>query len=288
MVARFTTTQGAIYLKHTPDQLALEAPIFSLLHDRYQINVPKVIAYSSALKAFLMLDAGRCLRDVLTRQFDISLLIKAINQFTSVQITMADHVSDLLKMGVPDWRLDQLPTIYAEMLSQYDLLTEAGLSEHEIKSLKLLQPTLEKLCEQLSAFTIAPSIVQPDFHDNNIVINEDTGKISFIDLGEIVISHPFFSFIGCLYQIDKHHGITDQGTSYQQLIDDWQRAYTDRESKANICDALRIAKRLYNFYWPLSGYRLLVACNPVNLHAFQPNKLAYSLRKIIDECSPLL
>lgn len=39
---------------------------------------------------------------------------------------------------------------------------------------------------------------------DNILINDKTQNITFIDLGEIVISHPFFSLIGCLRQTKKH------------------------------------------------------------------------------------
>lgn len=106
-VLRFATSDGYIYLKHTPKLLALEAVIDQILHD-YSCPVPEVIAHNSKLYCFLMKDAGRPLREILKKKFDAALLCKAIDQFTLMQLTVADHVNTFffLDIGVPDWRLE--------------------------------------------------------------------------------------------------------------------------------------------------------------------------------------
>lgn len=57
-VIRFETSDGYIYLKHTPELLAWEPTITQVLHDQFHASVPKVIAHNTELNFFLMKDAG--------------------------------------------------------------------------------------------------------------------------------------------------------------------------------------------------------------------------------------
>jgi len=77
-LVRFATTDGFIYLKHTPHQLALEANIIQILHDQFHAPVPEVIASNPELDSFLMKDAGTPLRGLLKKKFDPALLCKAV------------------------------------------------------------------------------------------------------------------------------------------------------------------------------------------------------------------
>lgn len=260
-VVRFATSDGYIYLKHTPELLALEASIIQILHDQFHVSVPEVIAHNAELNCFLMKDAGRPLREILKKKFDVALFCKAIDQFTSMQLAVADQINIFLDMGVPDWRLDKLPDLYMQLLSQKEMLIADGLSEKEIDELKKLLPKVSDLCQKLSGYAIKPSIVQPDFNDNNTLIADILRDITMIDLGEIVISHPFFSLINCLQQAKKHHALTDKDDAYLQLMDACLKNYMNAESKKYLLDAFAIASILFFIYGALSNYRLMIACD---------------------------
>lgn len=266
-VVRFATCKGYIYLKHTPELLALEASIIQILQDQFHVSVPEVIAHNAALNCFLMKDAGKSLREVLKQQFDAALFCKAIDQFTSMQLTVADHVNIFIDMGVPDWRLDKLPDLYMQLLSQKEILIADGLSEKEISELEQLLPEVSKLCQKLSDYAIKPSIVQPDFNDNNTLIADTTQNITIIDLGEIVISHPFFSLINCLQQAKKHHALTDEDTTYQRLLDACLKNYMIFWSKRHLLDAFATARILLFIYGALSDHRLMIACDKAKFTA---------------------
>ena len=260
-VVRFTTLDGYIYLKHTPELIALEANIIQILHDQFHVSVPDVIVQNTELNCFLMRDAGTPLRRILKQKFDTELFCKAIDKFTSMQITVANHINIFLDIGVPDWRLDKLPELYMELLSQKEILIADGLSENEISKLEGLLPEVSQLCTKLSSYAIKSSIVQPDFNDNNILIEDKTEDITIIDLGEITISHPFFSLINCLLQVKKHHGLTEEDDAYQQLFDACLKNFLIYDSKKNLLDALAIARILFFIYGALGNYRLMTACD---------------------------
>ena len=284
-VVRFATSDGTIYLKHTPKLLALEPLITRILHDQFHVSVPDVIAHHAELHCFLMKDAGRPLRDILKKQFDVALLCKAIDQFTSIQLVVADQVNIFLDIGVPDWRLDKLPDLFKQLLLQKDILIADGLSEVEISELETLLPKISDLCQKLSDHAIQQTIVQCDFHDNNILIDDNLQKITLIDLGEIVISHPFFSLIGCLRQAKVHHALTDKEGAYQLLMDACLKNYMIFESKKNLLDAFAMADLLWFIYGALAQYRLRLACDETRFLSFQRHgKLSGQLREFIAAC----
>ena len=279
-VIRFATTDGYIYLKHMPKLIALESVITQILHDQFHASVPKVIAHNENLNCFLMKDAGQSLRKVLKKHFEAELLCKGIRQFTSLQLQVADHVDVLIDIGVPDWRLNKLPDLFMQLLSQKDILLADGLSEKEIGELEKLFPKISHVCKKLSDYAIPQTMVQPDFHDNNLLIN-DAGNITIIDLGEIVISHPFFSLINCLQQAKKHHGLKDTDRAYQQLEDACFEHYLGDESRNHLLEAYALAKKLLFVYGALANVRLMDACGRDNLMSFQPGRLAGELKELL-------
>lgn len=260
-VVRFTTRNGYIYLKHTPHLLALEARILQILHDQFHASVPEVIANNTELNCFLMKDAGKPLREILKQKFDLTLFCNAIDQFTSMQLAVADHVNVFIGMGVPDWRLKKLPDLYMQLLAKKKILITDGLSENEMSELEKLLPKVIYLCKKLSDYSIKQTIVQPDFNDNNTLIADISQKITIIDLGEIAISHPFFSLINCLQQAEKHHGLRDGDNTYRQLIDACLKNYRIFDSTQHLLEAFALARLLFFIYRALCNYRLKIACD---------------------------
>jgi hypothetical protein len=243
-VVRFVTSDGFVYLKHTPNLLALEAMITQVLRDRFHASVPEVIVHNDELNCFLMKDAGRPLREILKKKFDAGLLCKAIEQFTSMQLAVADHVDIFLDIGVPDWRLDKITDLFKQVLLRKDILIIDGLLETEIIELEKLLPIVSDLCKKLSNYSIKQTIVQSDFHDNNILVDDISREITIIDLGEIVISHPFFSLIGCLEQIKRHHSLIDSDDVFLRIKDACLEKYKNFETEKDLFDAFSMAHHL--------------------------------------------
>ncbi|KTC83780.1 phosphotransferase [Legionella brunensis] len=284
-VVRFETSDGYIYLKYTPEKLALEPIITQILHDQFHASVPKVIAHNIELHCFLMKDAGRPLRGLLKKQFQAALFCKAIYQFTSMQVAVADHVNIFLDIGVPDWRLDKLPNLYKQLLLQKDILIADGLLEIEVSELEALLPKVSYLCKKLSNYAIKETLVQCDFHDNNLLINNMTQEIRNIDLGEIVIAHPFFSLVGCLRQAKFHHALTDEDGSYLQLKHTCFKNYLTFESESHLLDAFAMAELLWFIYESLAQHRLMLACDKARFMSFQRHgKLSGRLKEFMAAC----
>ncbi|MFO1257541.1 MAG: aminoglycoside phosphotransferase family protein [Gammaproteobacteria bacterium] len=283
-VVRINTGDELFYLKTTPELIALESKIIQLLHDQFRATVPTVIAHNPELHCFLMKDAGTSLRSILKKKFDTDLLCKAIEQFTSLQITVADHVDNFINIGVPDWRLNKMPDLYGQAILQKDLLMADGLSESEVHELQSLSPKVTYLCEKLSGYAIKQTIVQPDFNDNNTLIDDESQAITIIDLGEVSISHPFFSLLNCLYQVRKHYALTETDHDYLKIKQACLKNYLMLESEQNVADVLEIGHVLWFVYGLLAHNRLLQACGQDRLLSFQHGKLSEMLKELLRIC----
>lgn len=282
-VLKINTGNEFFYLKHTPELIALEPRIIQILRDQFNAPVPLVIAHNMELNCFLMKDAGESLRGILKQKFDAALLCRAIEQFTALQLAVSDRLDVLLEIGVPDWRLNKLPYLYRKVISQKDLLIEDGISEVEINELEALLPKLTYLCQKLSDYSIKQTMVQPDFNDNNTLVDE-LKNITIIDLGEIAISHPFFSLLNCLQQVIKHYGLTESDDAYIKIKDSCLKNYMSFESKKNVLDAFEIAQVLWFVYGVLAHDRLMKACGKEKLMPFPQGKFSRTLKELITAC----
>ena len=281
-VIRFATSAGAIYLKQTPPALFLEPKIIQLLCDSFHANVPTVIASNDALHGFLMKDAGITLRSYLKTNFQPELLLMTIDQHTKIQRSAEHYLESFLALGAPDWRLEKLPQLYEQLISKTEFLTAEGLSDQELQILRDLIPHFTAQCAALSQYHIPATLVQPDFNTNNTLFDPNTQTLTFIDWGEIVISHPFFALHNYLLQAIKHHGVTTSSPLYQQLQKACCEHWLEFAPENTLLEAFVLIQKLFPIYSALAHYRLMLAVDPQALKSFYGHRLAGYFREYID------
>ncbi len=281
-VIRLSTSRGDFYLKQTPPAISLEPKIIQLLRDQFHASVPIMIAINDDLHCFLMEDAGQTLRAHLKTDFQPDLLLQAIDQHTTIQRSVENHIESFLALGVPDWRLEKLPHLYDQLIQQTELLKAEGLTDKELQILRDLTPTVSKQCELLSQYQIPDTFVQPDFHTNNVLFDSVTQKMTFIDWGEIVISHPFFALHNFLLQAITHHGVKEPDLIYQQLQDACLENWLACATKNQLSEACMLVKKLFPIYSALAYHRLMMSVDLQALklfYAHRPNRLAEYFRE---------
>lgn len=280
-VVRFATSKGTVYLKQTPTAISQEPKIMQLLADELHANVPMVLAINDDLHCFLMKDAGLSLRSYLKANFQPNLLYEAIKGYGAIQRTTENYIEHFFSLRVPDWRVDKLPQLYDHIINQVDLLKDDGLTDKELQLLKDLSPRLTAQCKLLAQYQIPPTIAIYDINTNNVLIDANTQQFTYIDLGEAVITHPFFSLQTYLYQATLHHPVKESDQTYHQIQEACLLNWSDLMPKSQLLDAFVLAKTFWPIYSVLSMYRLI---NIIGLQAFKtfyanrPNRLAGFLR----------
>jgi len=276
-VYRFKTNQGFIFLKKLPPALSLEPTVINILNEKFHANVPQIIAVNRDQNCFLMLDAGIQLHHYFKEKFQANVLIEFMKDYTNLQIKSLESIELFLDMGVPDWRLDKLPKLYQDLIAHEALLIEDGLSKEEIIKLKILEPKLNSICEKLSLYKIKDTFGHADFHDKNILINIHTNQTTLIDLGEVVITHPFFSFHNCLHRAKENFSLSD--SQYQQLQLLCFEPWLALDTQEHLLEILAIIQQCWSIHGVLGEFRLMNSVDPI---AFQKlhrqGRLAKSLR----------
>lgn len=250
----FTTDRGLIYLKFMAKPFAKEAILLQFLFNHVTKSVTEVIASNEELSCFLMKDAGEVLRKIQKENFKADYLCQLLDLIAKIQITSIQHVDSLLTIGINDWRLARLPDLYANFVSQIELLTEDGLTLPEIKNLQKLSPKIQILCEKLSSYNISETIEHGDFHDNNALIQGNGLTIS--DWGDSSISHPFFSCASALNSAKRHHHLVETDPVYVNALKVYLEQWKNYGTENELHKAFEIAQLLTHIIFSLNFSRI--------------------------------
>ena len=285
-VTCFETTQGAMYLKMTPPALSIEPNVIRILSEKYPDEVPTVIAVNKELNCFLMRDSGIPLCQFFQAGFQPEFLCQAIKIYTAMQLSTVDNVNAFIEIGVPDWRLEKFPELYHHYIAHEKLLISDGLTPNELEKLRQLQSEVTRLCETLSSYKIPATLDHSDFRDNNILIDPETQKITIIDLGETVISHPFFSLINCLRDVQWRYDLKETDETYLRLQKACLENWLGLESHKNLLQIFYYVKKLWPICENLAQYRLMMSCDVASFQALnRQGRLTRGLKEFIQSYS---
>jgi RimJ/RimL family protein N-acetyltransferase len=281
-VHRFSTDRGAYYLKQTPPALSLEADVIQMLQMTGAAPVPIVVANNPKEHCFLMKDAGISLREYFKRGFDVDILIRAIHDYIAMQRKTLDYLPLFLDIRMPDWQLRNIPQRYQELIQQQELLSADGITSAELNQLSQLTPRLVSLCEQLAAYGIPDTVSHGDFHDNNILIHPQTQKITIIDLGEVEMTHPFFSLHNLLVCVKENYALTED--QYQLLQQRAVQPWLDLTSSENLLKIMSLIHQCWAVHAALVEYRLLTSVDSAKLpKLLGQGRLAKKLRHWLEQ-----
>ncbi|WED44600.1 phosphotransferase [Legionella cardiaca] len=284
-VYKIITSKNTFYLKKTPPELSTEAQTLIYLHEQGCNNIPTLIAENKQLCCFLMRSCGDVtLRHLFKEKVDSVLLNRGVLNYTKIQRTVENKISQLIGLNLPDWRLGKIPLLYRELIDQKELLISDGLSKEEITELENAYEFGTTLCESLSNYQIPETMNHCDFQENNMVLDQETGHISIIDWGETVITHPFLSLSGCLWNMTYFHEIKPDEI-YEDFKRQWISSWLDLHQEQDLLDALNIATRLTGIFAAL-GYKRIYVATMAQTRTVQqehPGSIAGCLRSFLKE-----
>lgn len=274
-----TTADEVFYLKQTPEALFSEPKVLAFLNKQGGKNIPNVLAENDALCCFLMASCGEVsLRHLFKEKVDLTQLNQGISNYTKIQRLVENKAHQLLSLGIPDWRLNRFASLYYQLIRQEKLLLEDGLTGKEIDRLNQLYPVCTKLSEDLSKYMIPETIGHCDFHENNMLFDEKTAAVNIIDWGETVITHPFFSLQGCLWNITHFNKLKQTDLIYHKLQLQCVAPWLDLYDEEELLKALNIANQLNGVYAALGYERLYIATDD------QPKTIRKEKRGAIAGC----
>jgi hypothetical protein len=243
--ARLPTDQGTIYFKAPAPVFQFEAALTeALARWRPDCTVP-LLAIDRERGWLLSAEAGTTLRSLDRSVEQVKHWLKLLPFYSEFQIEMAARVPELLAVGMPDRRLEQLPHLYAQLLDDTQNLRvglEPGLTQAEHQRLRALQPRVARLCEQLAAYGLPVTLAHEELHENNILVQDD--RYIFTDWSDSSVGHPFFSMVVTPRSIAAWLKLDAHGPELEQVRDAYLEPWTKFERRGRLLAALDLAYRL--------------------------------------------
>jgi aminoglycoside/choline kinase family phosphotransferase len=244
-VMRVPSNEGMLFFKATADETVYEAALTQKLTGWYPDCMPELLAVDTGRGWMLMRDSGEQLRASVRPTQDIQPWERVVTRYAEVQIGLAEHIAEILTLGIPDHRLAPLPQLFSQFLAGKDNLMidqEKGLDSAEFQQLQALTPRFEQICTDLAGFGIPESLNHGDFHDGNVLLKN--GRITFFDWGDANVTHPFVSLrtlfvsLEIALQLDDYTFTPEMAALLDRYLEPWQKF----ASKADLLIAYRLSK----------------------------------------------
>ena len=236
-VMRVPTDAGMLFFKATAGETIHEIALTEKLARWFPDHLPELVAVDSDRGWMLMRDGGEPLRASIRPAKDVRPWEPVITQYADLQIGIAEHVGEILALGIPDHRPAALPALYTQLLADEPSLMidqEKGLTSAEFEQLQILSPRFEQFCADLAAYGIPDSVNHGDFHDGNVLVKD--GRITFFDWGDADVTHPFVSLRTWFVSMEIALGLDDYAPPtpemlqlLEQYLEAWQ-AYGEMEA----------------------------------------------------------
>ena len=235
-VLRVPTNEGTLFFKATAAETLYESALTQKLAGWFPDCMPELLAADTARGWMLMRDGGEPLRASIRPTQDIAPWRPVIARYAEVQIGLAEHVSEILALGIPDHRLAVLPALYTQLLTDEESLMidqEKGLTSAEWQQLKGMAARFGQICTELASFEIPESLNHGDFHDGNVLLRD--GRITFFDWGDASVTHPFvtlrtfFVSIENSLKLEDYSFTPEMSALLNRYLEPWQR-FASREN----------------------------------------------------------
>jgi hypothetical protein len=193
----------------------------------------------------LMRDGGEQLRASIRPAKDIAPWKPVIARYAEVQIGLAEHITELLSLRIPDQRLSVLPARFAQLLTDEASMMidqEKGLTTADWQQLKGMTSRFEEICAQLAACNIPDSLNHGDFHDGNVLRRD--GRITFFDWGDASVTHPFVTLRTFFVSIEIALDLEDYSFTPEmaELLDLYLEPFQRFASKEELLKAYEVSK----------------------------------------------
>ena len=218
-VMRVPTSEEVLFFKATAAETAYESALTQRLARFHPDCMPELLAVDTSRGWMLMRDGGEHLRASIRPTQDVTPWTPVIIRYADLQIGLANHVPEILALGIPDHRLAALPQLYKQLLlNQPSLMIdqEKGLTSTEVKQLHELAPRFEQICASLAAYGIPESLNHGDFHDGNVLLKN--GRITFFDWGDANVTHPFVTLRTFFVSMEIALKLDDYAPPTQEML----------------------------------------------------------------------
>lgn len=184
--------EARVYFKATAPGGRHEPGLLEALAGEFPDLAPRPLACERERGWLLLPDRGRKLREAQDESAALATWTGLLPRYAELQRSAAHNPGRWLGLGVPDRRLERLPSLLAGLLDGA-VGGESGLGHVELRSLAARIPELEAACRELAQLGPAASLDHGDLHDGNVLVQD--GATWLLDWADACVAHPFVSLL---------------------------------------------------------------------------------------------
>lgn len=263
IVLQVPTADGDLYFKATTPAQGHEAAVTEALAHWFPDDMPRVLAVDHDRSWLLMVDAGTRLRQAIQTPGDLGHWDLILPRYVRIQREVANRLPKLLALGLPDRRLEALPSLYEAVLDDTEMLRvdqPDGLSVDQYRRLRDLSRQVTADCKELAAFGIPESIEHSDFHDGNVFTWN--GGYSIGDWADSAAAHPFSSMLVMLRMAAWRLELEGDAPEIVRLRNLYLNQWSDHGVRDELQRAFELAYRLGFLLRALTWYSIFADLEP--------------------------
>lgn len=242
-IALVPTAAGTVYFKADPPSESFEPALTQWLAERRPDVLPRVLRIDGERGWLLTWDAGTPLRDRITDPPDPTIWEALLPLCAELQIELSASVDDLLALGLPDQRPEQLVSGYGALLSRWPSAATAP-SQQEIQA----------LVEGIGS-TVQSTLVHEEFQDHNILLRG--GGPVLIDWAEAAVEHPFCGLVNTFRGLVDRWGFEPGAPDLLRLRDAYLEPWAEFAPLGRLIELFELAYPLGMVCRALTWDRLL-------------------------------
>lgn len=274
---RIPTDDGPMWCKAVRDEGAFEIRLTPLLAGRWPDRTVTILATDPDRGWMLTRDAGTKLRE-LPADAALGHWEALLPRYAEIQRGLADRVSELVELGVPELRLSALPGLLATLLDEPELLCGAepgGVDPERLRRLRDWMPAFADACERLAALGIPETLQHDDLNDGNAFLRGADHVI--FDWGDACISHPFHSLAVALRSLAYRHGWRPGGPETTRLLEAYLEPWAGVVARGDLGAIADLARQTGTIQRALAWRRSVLGM-PAALRPEYVDSVPYGLR----------
>lgn len=263
LVWRVPTDGGDVWFKANNPGTAHEAGLLAALARLAPARVLEPIGVDARRGWSLLPDGGESLREVLSRDRNLSRWEQVLAEYANLQLATVPHADELLALGLPDHRPQALPGLFEALLDDEEALllgAEGGLTAETHDRLRAHRAGFAEDCRRLADSGIAATVQHDDLHDGNVFVAGDGYRL--FDWGDASLAHPFGTLLVTLRSVAHSFELPPGDPMLGRLRDAYLEAWTGRHDRATLRELAGIATRVTTVSRSLSWRRALDTPDP--------------------------
>jgi hypothetical protein len=183
-VFRAPTGASAVFLKVCAATQIPEPRVIELVAREAPDLVPGFVARHPIEPWVILRDGGTRLRQAMPGAAQLGVWRALLPRYAELQRSLLGREAELLATGLMDRRLHRIPQLLDGVLDD-----DRWTPREARARVRALVPAIQRLCAELAAVGIGPSLDHDDLHDHNVLMRD--GRASIIDWGDASLTHPF-------------------------------------------------------------------------------------------------